>query len=652
MIKSTCHHFRAICLLSLAISARAAVPGAVDRGPVDPETPMSITIALSLPNLSEAERLQQAIYTPGDPQFHHFLTAEEFVARFAPSSADIAKITAAVAPYGLTAEKTTATTLKVTGLPAQFERAFSVNLHRFDVDAHDSAPGYSYRAPLSRPVIPAAIAAAVSAVVGLDTSPVAHPHVRRISVAAGGGLPSQPRAGTGDAFGSLTVLDFANHYDVNPLYQSGVTGAGRTIGIMTLASFTPTDAYKYWEAIGLNVSSNRITIVNIDGGSGAPSDASGSLETTLDVEQSGGVAPGAKIIVYQAPNTNQGFVDMFATAIDTNSADSLSTSWGNWEWLFNLENSPVADPATGKTVASYTAIHELLLRASIQGEATFAAAGDGGAYDTNNDYGCNPPYSPSSPDSCSATLDVDYPASDTLITAGGGTTLAGLQQYCLNEECTQIYSIDIPNERVWGWDYLEGLCAALGTPNPVTCGIWGAGGGGGVSIIFGVPPYQYGLFGTQLSQPGQAFYAASNVAAQIGLPPGLIYALPAFYPGRNLPDVSFNADPNTGYEIYYTSSVTGFGIQTFYGGTSFVGPQLNGVAALLGQYTNGRVGLLNYAFYGLGQSGLAYQGPRAPLHAIRYGDNWFYYGSNGYNPAAGFGTLDVANFAEYLRSQF
>ena len=139
MFKSTCHRFGAISLLSLAISASAAVPGAVDRGPVDPETPISITIALSLPNLSEAERLQQAIYTPGDPQFHHFLTAEEFVARFAPSSADIAKIAAALARYGLTAEKTTATTLKVTGLPAQFERAFAVNLHRFDVDIATTA---------------------------------------------------------------------------------------------------------------------------------------------------------------------------------------------------------------------------------------------------------------------------------------------------------------------------------------------------------------------------------------------------------------------------------------------------------------------------------------------------------------------------------
>ena len=62
---------------------------------------------------------------------------------------------------------------------------------------------------MSRPIIPPEIAPAVTAIVGLDSSPVAHPHIRRISAVAGGGLPSQPNAGTGDAFGSLTVLDFA-----------------------------------------------------------------------------------------------------------------------------------------------------------------------------------------------------------------------------------------------------------------------------------------------------------------------------------------------------------------------------------------------------------------------------------------------------------
>jgi hypothetical protein len=68
----------------------------------------------------------------------------------------------------------------------------------------------------------------------------------------------------------------------------------------------------------------------------------------------------------------------------------------------------------------------------------------------------------------------------------------------------------------------------------------------------------------------------------------------------------------------------------------------------LNQDTNQRVGLLNPALYGFAQSGEAYRGSDAPLHAIAYGDNWFYFGSNGYNPGAGLGTLDVADFAEAI----
>ncbi len=428
---------------------------------------------------------------------------------------------------------------------------------------------------------------------------------------------------------------------MQPLYKKGVTGKGRTIGILTLAAFTPGDAFDYWNALGLSVAKDRIKIVNIDGGPGAPSDESGSDETALDVEQSGGIAPEAKIIVYQAPNTNQGFVDLFAKAIDANQADSLSTSWGDWEWLYDYQNSPVTDPLRGRTVGLTRAIHELLLRAAIQGQSTFAAAGDGGAYDANDSFGCLPPYSPTNPNSCTLALSVDYPASDSLITAAGGTTLPGLQEYCVDTACTNIYKINVPHERVWGWDYLDGLCKALGYPNPIACQTFPGGGGGGVSIMFREPWYQFGVRGTQLSQPGQDFVGE-----------GISYALPPFYPGRNVPDVSFNADPETGYIIYYTSDVNGFIVETYTGGTSFVGPQLNGVTALLGQYINGRVGLLNPLLYGLEMTGRAYSGAAAPLRAIKYGDNWFYRGNDGYNLGAGLGTMDVANFAELLRSYY
>jgi len=617
----------------------AATPKAIDRGALKAQsgtTPISVTIALRLPQLNEAEKLLNSLHTPGDAQFHKFLTRDQFVARFAPTNADVAKVITGLAKYGLTAERTSATTLKLTGLPADMERAFAVSLHSYQVPAHGNVTGYNFHAPLSRPTIPAEISASVVAVVGLDSRPSLRPLHESVPQSLRSSRTTVPSA-LGNAPGFLTVTDFANHYDVEPLYNKGVSGNGRTLGIATLASFTPSDAFAYWSALGLSVNASRITIVNIDGGPGAPSDASGSLETTLDVEQSGGIAPGANIVVYQAPNTNQGFVDLFAAAVEANSADSISTSWGFWEWYQNLENSPVTDPITGQTVGMTQAFHELFVRAAIQGQSLFAASGDGGAYDINNDFGCTPP-------SCSLTLSVDNPASDPAITAAGGTTLAGTQEYCLNAACTPpVYTVNIPNERVWGWDYLDGLCTALGYPDPISCGIFPGGSGGGVSIIFEKPFYQYLIAGTQHSRPGQNWIIGGQ----------LVYALPGNYPGRNVPDISFNADPNTGYLIFYTSEPSGvFGVEPYWGGTSFVAPQLNGVTALLGESLHRRIGLLNFPLYGLAFSKWGYKGPNPPLHAIKDGDNWFYYGRNGYSPAAGLGTLDVANFAEALRGQF
>ena len=612
----------------------AATPPAVDVGAfTESDTaPISVTLPLKLPDLNGAESLLKSLYTPGDSQYHQFLTADQFVARFAPADADVAKVIASLAKYGLAAQPMTATTLKVTGAPAALERAFSVSLHRYEVPAHDSASGYTFYAPLSKATIPAEISASVAAVVGLDS----RPSFRPLHMAARQRLaPSATSATTGNPPGFWTVADFASYYDVQPLYTRGVSGKGRRIGIVTFASFTPSDAFAYWSALGLSVDPGRVHIVNVDGGPGAPSDASGSIETTLDVEQSGGIAPGAKIVVYQAPNTNQGFIDAFAAAVDTNSAESVSVSWGDWEYCTDLRNPLFACPTTAPDPAYVRAIHEVFLRAAIQGQTLFASSGDDGAYDNFADC-------PTS-DTCSNPLSVDSPADDPFITAAGGTTLAGVQEYCLNAACTPpFYDVNIPHERVWGWDYLEGLCTVLGL-DPITCGIFPIGSGGGVSILFEDPLYQSFLPAVQRSQPGQSWIVNGQT----------VYSLPSHFPGRNVPDVSFNADPDTGYIIYYTSSVTGFGIATYYGGTSFVAPQLNGVSALLGEYLHGsRIGLLNFPLYGLALSGQAYAGARAPLHAIAYGNNWFYGGSHGYNPAVGLGTLDVWNFAETLRGPF
>jgi subtilase family serine protease len=599
-------------------------------------------------NSDEAEELMTAVHTPGNAKFHQFLTPAQFNQRFGPDPADVAKVIAHLSKLGLGVERSTSTTLTVTGSSEALERAFSVSLHTFEVPAHGRNFGYSYHAPLTRPIVPEEISGSVMAVVGLDTHPTLRPHhdfapkgvtfPKKHIITNGGGTTTNPP-------GELLVTDFAQYYDAAPLYNQNITGAGRTIGIVTLASFTPSDAFSYWSQVGLNVKSNRIKIVNIDGGSGAPSDASGSDETTLDVEQSGGVAPGAKMIVYEAPNTNQGYADAFAKAVESNSADSLSTSWGFWEFYQSAEFSPVTDPSTGKkNVGILQAFHELFVRAALQGQSLFASSGDGGAFDVNHDLGCNS----ESTVTCSTPLTVDNPASDPAITAAGGTTLPGVQEYCINAACSPTFNINVPTERVWGWDYLQPLCVAVGAPDPIQCGTFAVGGGGGVSFEFPIPLYQLLVPGVQATQPGQKWILNGDLDGV----PAISTSLPSHFPGRNVPDISFNADPQTGYLILYTSDKDGLEVLEG-GGTSFVAPQLNGVTALLSESLHGsRIGLLNYPLYGLALSGQAYKGSHAPLHVISAGDNGFYQGRNGYAPAAGLGTMDIANFAQFLRNMF
>jgi kumamolisin len=647
---------------SLHSAARAEVPlpatvmaRADDLGELselESGEPISITIALGLPNIGIAEELLQQINTPGSVQYHQFLSPDEFAARFAPTEESVAGIVASLGSYGLSAVRIHPTMLRVSGSAADMEHAFAVSLHRYAVPASDEVAGFTFHAPLTGARLPPELAGRVAGVVGLDSRPSMRPHYFAAAENFIRPAPSVVLGATGNPNGSLTVVDFANQYDLNPLYYQGLLGAGKTIGIMTFASFTSTDAFAYWQALGIPFDASRLSIIDVDGGPGAPSDAGGSEETTLDVEQSGGIAPKANIMVYQAPNTSQGFVDLVAEAVSDGLADSLSISWGEWEWIYNVANSPVTDPLSGNTVGVTQAVHELLVQAAIQGQSVFTSAGDNGAYEANGDLGCYGPYSAAVPKSCSLTLSVDYPASDPAITAGGGTTLPGKQNFCIDQACSQPYSLSLAHEQVWGWQYLEGWCVARGTPDPVACGIFGVGGGGGVSVVFSVPAYQAGLRGVLASQPRQQFQAGEYFVQNDGL--SALYNLPSPYKGRNVPDISFNADPNTGYAVYYTSSKSGsLAIDTFVGGTSFVAPQLNGVSALLGEYLDGkRLGLLNNALYRVAPRARLAGIPGTPLHAIPYGNNWSYSGRDGYSPAAGLGTMDVAQFAQYLRATY
>lgn len=115
--------------------------------------------------------------------------------------------------------------------------------------------------------------------------------------------------------------------------------------------------------------------------------------------------------------------------------------------------------------------------------------------------------------------------------------------------------------------------------------------------------------------------------------------------GRNVPDVSLNADPFTGYTLYdsFSGGPDGSGWSAGWGGTSFVVPQLNGITALMDSIGGGRLGFLNPALYQLAEQSNAYGQSNSPFNDITAGDNWYYDATTGYDQATGIGSLNVTN---------
>lgn len=620
-----------------------ATPAAIDRGAItDITTSISITVALKLRNEDQIQPLIEALSTPGSPQYGRFITPQEFASRFGPSADTVAQVTQHFEAAGFAVSRPSTAQLTVTGSSLALAAEFGVQLHDFEVPAAAGSEGYHFRAPTTAVQVSTDIEDTVRGVFGFDTRPRFRPHLRHPGPARptqSGQKPSWSGApSTTDPPGDWTVVDFDQYYDVIPLYQHGITGKSRSLGIITLASFHDSDAFAYWHSIGLNLSHDKIHTINVDGGAGPPSDTTGSDETTLDVEQSGGVAPGATVFVYVAPNTDQGFLDAFACAVDSNIVDTLSTSWGDWEWLDAVEN-PVSPPDVtynGHHTSELLALNDVLTQAALQGQSAFNAAGDEGSYDASGagNYFPQPQYS--------LILAVDDPAAQPYMTAVGGTTLPGPQVFDLPHGKT--LTINVADERAWSWDYLDPLCKALHQDPATTCGTFPVGGGGGISSFFALPFYQDGIAGITTTAHGQQLVDYS------GKHPKVLVTLPSGFHGRNVPDISVNADPDTGYILYYTSDQTGFGISNGNGGTSFAAPLLNGVTALLDQGLGRRVGLLNVALYQLLRSGNPYGGHGAPLRDIVHGDNEYYHATPGYDQASGVGTPDVANLLEALKA--
>ena len=272
-------------------------------------------------------------------------------------------------------------------------------------------------------------------------------------------------------------------------FPAGTTGQGQTVGIVELGGgFSTQDLTTYFQGLGITPPS--VTAVSVDGGQNSPgTDPNADGEVMLDIEVVGAVAPAAAIVVYFAPNTDQGFIDAVSTAVhdSTHKPSVVSVSWGESEDAWSAQ--------------ARTQMEQILTEAGGLGVSVTVAAGDNGSADAVSD----------------GQQHTDFPASAPHALGCGGTSL-------------QASGATIQSETVWN-DPGDGAT------------------GGGVSRQFALPSYQ------------SAASVPVNVDTQAA--------------GRGVPDVSGNADPQTGYRILVD------GAEQVIGGTSAVAPLWAGLIARL-----------------------------------------------------------------------
>lgn len=290
-----------------------AAPDATQLDTLDPNQELTVTV-----RLCRKKSLKPLINTAsGAPEI---MSRSAYARQFGAASADVKEIVAFANAYNLTmVEKSLARrSVLLRGTVSQMEQAFGVSLSTYQMP-----DGTVFRGRSGIIYVPDTVVDRIEGVFGLDDRPQASPHFQVYHP----GMDTRIRAlATSNSF---TPPQLAKLYN----YPTDVTGKGQTIAIIELGGgFRKADITAYFASLGLKAPS--VVAVSVDGGRNKPSTADGADgEVMLDIEVAGGIAPAAKLVVYFAPNTDQGFLDAITSAIhDTKYKPSvISISWGSAE---------------------------------------------------------------------------------------------------------------------------------------------------------------------------------------------------------------------------------------------------------------------------------------------------------------------------------
>jgi subtilase family serine protease len=579
------------------LPAGTRLVGAVPRGQA-----LHVTVALAPRTPAALAQYAHAVSDPASRLFHRFLTPARFVARFAPTRAQVDAVLASLRRRGLSPGPVSADRLAIPieGSAAVIERAFSVSLA--EVRLPNGSRGV---VSVSPPAIDAPVAGLVQSVVGLDSlsspTPVSarRPVATRPAASSRGAVAPQAATGGPDACATAradapsnsayTSDQIASAYEFSGLLRGGDKGRGVTVAVYELEPDAPSDIATYQSCYGTHAS---VKYVKVDGGAGS---GAGSGEAALDIEQLIGLAPRSRLLVYQGPNSDSGSpgagpYDVYNAIVSQDRASVVSTSWG------------VCEPLQGQSAAD--AENTLFEEAALQGQTVLAASGDSGS---EGYYGSPLP---------DPQLAVEDPASQPFVTGVGGTSLTRLGPP--------------PSESTWNDSLLLG-------------GAEGAGGGG-ISSLWSMPVYQ------RRAPSSLGVIGANSSGSPCGASSGDC---------REVPDVSADADPNTGYLIYYNGSGSETGAEQGWqgiGGTSGAAPLWAALVALADANpacARERLGFVNPTLYRL-----AGQDQDAYFNDVTTGNNDYtgtsgglYPARPGYDMATGLGTPKASALAPALCRQ-
>ena len=527
--------------LSISPQARSSIPSVVsqfaDTGKVPDEQFINVTIALQINNEAELDSRIAQMYDPRSANFHKFISPTEFHSRYAPSQDQVDQAKSFLESHGIAsvAVNDNGYLIQAVGQAAQLSEAFQTELHQYRDSDYNQ-----YYAPAWEPKMPEG--SPIRAVHGLHNVAHRRPFVQKANAG------ESPNYGSGP-MGGLAPSDIREAYNL----PSGVNGSGQTLALVELDGYSPSDIAEYEAVFGLpNVPLQNVLIDGYNGAAGENAD-----EVTMDIELMVSIAPGAsRIMVYEAPNTDQSILDIYSRIANDNAAAQVSTSWG----------SPEAENTTNFLETENVIFKQM----AAQGQSFFAATGDLGAYANDS------------------TLSVSDPAAQPFAVAVGGTHL---------NTSGGAYA----GEYVWN----------NGSP---TAGA----GGGGVSIVWNQPTWQSGVANSRNGGSGSM---------------------------RNLPDVSLNADPMSGYSIFLRGS---WGV---YAGTSAAAPLWAGFTALVNQARASRglanLGFPNPSLYSIGNSSRYTN----DFHDVVQGTNLYYPAEQGFDDATGWGSFNGQNLFEDLSTE-